>query len=268
MDKPHVPASPGKQAAIVLVGSVAITLAMFLIPSPERTWWLLAPFRWLHIYVHEFGHGIAALLSGGAFDSFEMYTRSGLAHTRTSNSGLAQAFVAAGGLCGPAVVGGAFLAMGRNVRGARLALGAFGAFMALSLVLWTRTPFGWGFGATVAVLSLAVAVKAKPALAQIVLVFLGVQLALSVYTGGGYLFTQYVEIQSGYKGASDTQAMADALGPPYWFWGAACAAFSAVVLLIGLWIYIKPRRARTGLAAGAAGAVSSPAARAARLAAK
>jgi MFS family permease len=244
MEKPHVPASPGKQAAIVLVGSVAITLAMFLIPSPERTWWLLAPFRWLHIYVHEFGHGIAAILSGGAFDSFEMYTRSGLAHTRTAG-GLASAFVSAGGLCGPAVVGGFFLATGRNVRWARYALGAFGAFMALSLVLWTRTPFGWGFGATVAVVSLAIAVKARPALAQMVLVFLGVQLALSAYTGGGYLFTQYVEIQSGYRGASDTQNMADALGLPYWFWGGVCAAFSAIVLLVGLWLYVKPRSARS-----------------------
>jgi len=190
MQKPHVPASHGRQAAIVLVGSVAITLAMFLIPSPERTWWLLAPFRWLHIYVHEFGHGIAALISGGKFDSFEMYTYSGVAH------------------------------------------------------VWTRTPFGWGFGGAVAALSLLVAFKAKPALAQMVLVFLGVQLALSVYTGGGYLFVRSAEIQNGYRGPSDTQAMADALGLPYWFWGGACAAFSVIVLLAGLWIYVKPQRAR------------------------
>jgi MFS family permease len=243
MQKPHVPASHGRQAAIVLVGSVAITLAMFLIPSPERTWWLLAPFRWLHIYVHEFGHGIAALISGGKFDSFEMYTYSGVAHVWTSGA-LASAFVSAGGLCGPAVVGGVFLAMGRNVRWARYALGAFGAFMAVSLIVWTRTPFGWGFGGAVAALSLLVAFKAKPALAQMVLVFLGVQLALSVYTGGGYLFVRSAEIQNGYRGPSDTQAMADALGLPYWFWGGACAAFSVIVLLAGLWIYVKPQRAR------------------------
>jgi hypothetical protein len=242
MQKPRVPASPRRQAAIVLAGSVAITLAMFLIPSPENTWWLLAPFRWLHIYVHEFGHGIAALLAGGEFDKFEMYTYSGLAYTRTSGS-LASAFVCAGGLCGPAVVGGVFLATGRNARWARLALGAFGAFMALSLVLWTRTPFGWGFGATIAVLSLLVAFTARPALAQGVLVFLGVQLALSVYTGGGYLFTQYVEIQNGHRGPSDTQAMADALGLPFWFWGIACGGFSALVLLGGFWMYIRPGRA-------------------------
>src|ERR1041384_5345530 len=71
--------SPRRQAAIALIGSVAITLAMFLIPSPEQTWWLLAPFRWLHIYVHEFGHGIAALLAGGQFARFDVGTSSGVA---------------------------------------------------------------------------------------------------------------------------------------------------------------------------------------------
>jgi hypothetical protein len=252
MERPQKPASPRRQATLVLAGSVAITLAMLLIPSPEHTWWLFAPFRWLQIYVHEFGHGIAALLAGGKFESFEMWTYSGLAHTQTSGS-LAAAFVCAGGLCGPAVAGGVFLAAGRNVRWARYALGAFGVFMVISLVLWTRTPFGWGFGAAIAALSLATAVRATPALAQGVLVFLGVQLALSVYTGGGYLFTQYVEIQNGYRGPSDTQAMANALGMPFWFWGALCAGFSALVLLAGFWLYVKPgRAARTTTLAAAA----------------
>ena len=106
-----------------------------------------------------------------------------------------------------------------------------------------RTPFGWAFGAVVAALSILVAIGARPAHAQAVLVFLGVQLALSVYTGGGYLFTQYVEIQSGYKGPSDTQQMANYIGVlPYWFWGVICAAFSVIVLLGGLWLYVRPER--------------------------
>ena len=244
--------SPRRQAAIALIGSVAITLAMFLIPSPEHTWWLLAPFRWLHIYVHEFGHGIAALIVGGNFEKFEMWTYSGVASIRGVPGSLAQAFVSAGGLCGPAVVGGLFLATGRNARLARLALAAFGGFMLLSLVLWTRTPFGWGFGATVAAISIAIALRARASHAQAFLVFLGVQLALSVYTGGGYLFMQYATIQNGERHASDTQQMSDALGLPYWFWGILCAGFSAVVLLGGLWAYIKPERTeRTRLAAAA-----------------
>lgn len=243
MDKPRAPGSPRRQAAIALIGSVAITLAMFLIPSPQHTWWLLAPFRWLHIYVHEFGHGVAALLAGGAFDKFEMYSYSGLAHTRTSGAALTTAFVCAGGLCGPALVGGIFLGVGRWARLARAALFLFGAFMALSLVLWTRTAFGWGFGAAVAALSISVALFARPAIAQAVLVFLGTQLALSVYTGGGYLFTKSVEIQNGHVGPSDTQAMADAIGGTYWIWGAVCGGFSVAVLLCGLWLYIRPSRA-------------------------
>ncbi len=250
MEEPRPPGTPGRQAGIVLAGSVAITLAMFLIPSPESTWWLLAPFRWLHIYVHEFGHGIAAVLAGGEFEKFEMYTYSGLAHTRTSGGRFTSAFVSAGGLCGPAVVGGLFLATGRHEKWARAALGAFGAFMAVSLVLWTRTVFGWGFGAAVALLCLGVAIKASPAVAQMVLVFLGVQLALSVYTGGGYLFTQYVEVQNGFRGPSDAQAMADALFLPYWFWGLVCGGFSILVLLGGLWVYVRPTRAeRKGMPA-------------------
>src|ERR1041384_4713983 len=146
MNKPRLPASPRRQAAIVLVGSVAITLAMFLIPSPEHTWWLLAPFRWLHIYVHEFGHGIAALIVGGNFEKFEMWTYSGVASIRGVPGSLAQAFVSAGGLCGPAVVGGLFLATRRNARLARLALAAFGGFLLLSRLLWARPSLGWGFG--------------------------------------------------------------------------------------------------------------------------
>lgn len=254
LDKPRLPGSArrqaSRQAAIVLIGSVAITLAMFLIPSPEHTWWLLAPFRWLHIYVHEFGHGVAALLVGGQFEKFEMWTYSGVATISGVSGSFAAAFVSAGGLCGPAVVGGLFLATGRRPGLARIALAAFGAFMAVSLVLWTRTPFGWGFGAAVATLSLLVAVAARPAHAQAVLVFFGVQLALSVYTGGGYLFTQYVTIQNGQYTPSDTQQMSQALFLPYWFWGIACAAFSALVLLGGLWLYVRPGRTAPSARAG------------------
>lgn len=233
--------SPRRQAAIVLLGSVAITLAMLLVPGRENVAWLFAPFRWLHIYVHEFGHGIAALIAGGQFDHFEMYTYSGVALTHTTGA-LAQAFVCAGGLCGPALVGGMFLAMGRSARWARIGLGAFGAFMAVSLALWTRTPFGWVFGAVVAALALGIALRSAR-WSRPVLVFLGVQLALSVYTGGGYLFTQTVQIQNGYRGPSDVQAMADALGLPYFVWGILCTAFSVVVLAIGLWLNLRPSRA-------------------------
>ena len=88
-------------------------------------------------------------------------------------------------------------------------------------------------------LSLLIAINTRPAHAQTVLVFLGVQLALSVYTGGGYLFTQYVTIQNGQHTPSDTQQMSQALFLPYWFWGAACGALSAVLLWAGARAYFR-----------------------------
>jgi hypothetical protein len=50
--------------------------------------------------------------------------------------------------------------------------------------------------------------------------------------------------------------MSEALTLPYWFWGIVCAAFSALVLLGGLWLFIKPGKPgrtahRAGLAAAA-----------------
>jgi hypothetical protein len=44
--------------------------------------------------------------------------------------------------------------------------------------------------------------------------------------------------------------MADALVLPYWFWGIVCAAFSALVLLGGLWLYVRPRRTAPSARAG------------------
>ena len=119
-------------------------------------------------------------------------------------------------------------------------LGAFGALIALSLLLWTRTVFGWAFGAALAAGCLFVALRAKPAAAQAMLVFLAVQLALSVYTGSGYLFTREAKIQGGYAGPSDTEIMSQSLGLPYWFWGIACAVFSAAALFWGLRRYLRP----------------------------
>jgi hypothetical protein len=232
---------------MVLAGSVAVTLAMWLIPDGYTAYRLLEPFQKLHIYVHELGHGIAALLSGGSFDRFELFSDGGLAHTR-SNRMLARAFVCAGGLCGPAVVGGVFLALARDVRWARFVLGTFGAFMALSLVIWTRSAYGWVFGAFVAGSALFVALKASAAVSRIVLVFVGVQLALSVYTGGGYLFTRHVKFENGHSGPSDTETMSLAIGLPYWFWGLVCAAFSVAVLAVGMWWYLRPRGRATAAA--------------------
>lgn len=230
------------RARIVLAACTAVTLALYLIPD---MYWVAYPLVLISTVVHEMGHGVAALLVGGRWADFHMFSdASGYASTWAPD-GAARAFVMAGGLCGPAVAGAVFLALGRRPKSARWALGATGAFFALSEILWVRGGFGWMFVGALAAICLVIALKASAEVAQIALIFLATQLALSVYSRSDYLFTKGVTGQTvGASGnhVSDVQGMAQNLGLPYWFWGALCAAFSAAVLLAAAWLYFRPAR--------------------------
>ena len=75
-------------------------------------------------------------------------------------------------------------------------------------------------------------------LAQASLVFLGIQLSLSVFSRSDYLFTETAITSQGTM-PSDVAVIAQALSMPYWFWGTACGVFSVIILLFGLWSYVR-----------------------------
>ncbi|HUQ05755.1 MAG TPA: M50 family metallopeptidase [Kofleriaceae bacterium] len=223
--------------------SALATLALYKVPGLH---FIATPLLYLSTLVHEMGHGVGALLSGGEWADFHMF-KDGSGYARTTRgSDFAMALTCAAGLVGPAVAAAVFMAMGLRARLARYALGATGAFFALSLVLWVRGSFGVAFVAIVAAACLGIALKASHETARIALLFFATQLALSVYSRGDYLFEDYVDGQmsDGKRTASDVQMMSDALGMPYWFWGLTCAAFSAAVLLGALWLYMRQPRIR------------------------
>lgn len=222
------------QARVVLVVSVSLTALLYLIPQAAA---LAYPFMLLSTVAHEMGHGVTALAVGGSFHRLEMWNDgSGVAQVATPDSRLGRALVAAGGLIGPAVVAALAFAVGRTERGARRALLAFSAILLLAIVLVVRGWFGLFFFAFVLVLCAVVAAKASGDVAQLVLVFLAVQLALSVFSRGDYLFTPVAETSAGAM-PSDVGQIAQALWLPFWFWGAACGLASIAVLLYGLRIY-------------------------------
>jgi hypothetical protein len=79
---------------------------------------------------------------------------------------------------------------------------------------------------------------------QLALVFLAVQLSLSVYSRGDYLFTDVARMSGGDM-PSDVANMASALFLPYWFWGALCGALSVVVLCVGATLFLRGVTVRT-----------------------
>ncbi|HEY4176956.1 MAG TPA: M50 family metallopeptidase [Kofleriaceae bacterium] len=221
-----------------LVISVIATIAVYRLPPLQ---FLAYPLILLSTLVHEMGHGMGALLSGGQFDSFHMHgDGSGVAHV-LPESFFGAAFECAAGLVGPPLIGALYFVVGRRASIARLALAGTGLFFALSVVLWVRGAFGIGFTAVVATVCIAIAWKASAETARVVLLFLGTQLALATFASSDYLFTDYVsgEMTGGAIAPSDVKIMEMAIGGPYWFWGLVCAVFSVAVLALGAWLYLR-----------------------------
>ena len=114
-----------------------------------------------------------------------------------------------------------------------LAMVIFGGLLILALVLVIRNVFGWVFVSAVAAASLGIGLKASKDTAQLALVFVATQLALSVFSRSDYLFTSVAKTEDGTM-ASDTQQIADALVGPYWFWGLVAGLISLGILWAGV----------------------------------
>ncbi len=225
---------PVERARLVLGASVGVTAVLYAVPYGR---YLAYPLMLLSTLAHEMGHGVAAILVGGSFERFVMWPDgSGMAVWSGEPGRLAAAAVAAGGLIGPAVTAALAFAFGRTARGARHALTAIAIVLALALVLVVRNLFGALFVAVLLLWCFATARKASGEVAQLVLVFLAVQLALSVFARGDYLFTPVAETAGGAM-PSDVGQIAAALFLPYWFWGAVCGGISVLVLGYGVKSY-------------------------------
>lgn len=229
------------RARLTLFLSVAITIALYVIPYGHT---VAYPLLLISTLVHELGHGLAAMLVGGNFERFVMWSDgSGTAFSSGSFNGLERAFIAAGGLVGPALGAVFCLVSARRPSTARYCMGAIGFLLLLAEVMVVRNLFGLVFVGVLALVCLSLAFRAGH-LVQLALVFLGVQLALSVYSRSDYLFMAEAQTATG-TAPSDAQAIAEAIGiGPYWFWGGLCGVFSLVVLVAGGWYFLRGTRSR------------------------
>lgn len=195
---------------------------------------LLYPFTLLATWVHEMGHGLAALVVGGHFSSLQIFSdASGLAQTSEA-PGAREGVVAIAGLLAPPIVGASILAFARGPKRARTALGVLAIAMLVSLAIWVRSIAGFVaipiVCALVAYGALKLSENHRLWLAQ----FLGVFLALDTVSRIDYLFTRAVMVD-GEERASDIANAARAWGGFFWLWGLLVAAVSLALVAIGLW---------------------------------
>ena len=226
------------RAQMALLGSVIVTVLLYVVPYGQL---LARPLVLLSTLAHEMGHGLAAAMVGGRFESFVMFAdASGLATWSGDVNRLERALISAGGLVGPAVVAGLCFGVGRSSRASRFALVLLGIGLIAAEVLVVRNLFGLVFVGLVAAGCLGLGLRGREA-ARWGVLFAGVQLALSVFSRADYLFTATAQTGAG-DHPSDVAHIAEALLLPYWFWGGAVGLLSVAVLVLGLLSFFLPAR--------------------------
>lgn len=232
-------ADPTRLRRVILL-SAALTLGLYLVPFGQLLAW---PLRLGATFVHELGHGLTAAALGGQFESLQIFGNgSGVARHSGTASGLASGLVAMGGLVGPAVAGAALLTLARWPRASRV-VWALVAIVMIALGLTVlRGLATFAFAVAAVALSWWMIRRASDEVARGGLVFLAVQLALSVLSNADYLFTDTAHTGAGTM-PSDVAVMADALGGTYWVWGTVCGAVSlavAVAAVVAAWRAPRP----------------------------
>lgn len=196
--------------------------------------WLLYPLSLLATYAHEMGHGLSALASGAAFDQLLLHADgSGMAVWHGSPGRIGTALIAAGGLLGPTLAGITLLLLSPSPPWARVVLALLAALITLSVVLWSRNTFGVVFLLALAVTLALAAWALADAAAAFLLHLIALTLCLSWFSDLSYMFSAQALV-NGAAHPSDSAAIANALGLPYWFWGGAVAALSLTLAVSGI----------------------------------
>jgi hypothetical protein len=195
---------------------------------------MLYPLTLFTTWVHEMGHGLTALVMGGHFSELEINANAGgLAHAWAAR-GWPEAFVAAGGLLAPPLLGAAILASVHGPRRARAFLIVLVVALFVSLILYVRTTVGIVAMSAVAVglAWVAWAFREKPERRVLVAQFLAVILAIDTLTRMvGYAFMG--RLKTGER--SDVGLITDNVGGHHALWGLAITVIALGTLTLGLW---------------------------------
>ncbi len=231
----------------LLLVATLITLGLkWAVPYSE---YALYPLRLFVTFVHESGHALAALASGGSVVSLTVRPdTSGV--TMTMTPVWAQWLVFSGGYLGAALFGALLLQIGRLSRwqnAGRMTLYALGGFVLLATLLWAHNPLTNLFTLVVGLLLSAglflLARFTSPGGANFVAAFLAVQCSLNAFFDLQTLFT----LTTRNLGDNDAVFMARAYPflPPT-FWATLWGVLAVVMTFASLRSYWRATTPKTG----------------------
>ena len=231
------PGSQAEQVGRLIIAAVLVTS----LPQLPLGNYLIYPFTILTTWFHEMGHGLAGLLLGQGFERLVILPDgSGYAESSlNADSGIiTRALIAAGGPIAPILFGSGLILASSRQRFWQPALVGLALLLALSVLIWVRSPVGLVVLPVLAAALACIAIKGRDWVRQFTLQLIGVISALSLLRDWDYLFS-YSAVIGGHVMLSDTGAMQDALWLPYWLWAIVLIAIS--VLTIGASLKIALR---------------------------
>jgi hypothetical protein len=242
--KQRLPALNADRPGPIVGLAAAAALPLALIP------WLGPlgyPFRLLITLVHELSHGLAALLTGGAFVRFVVFANGeGLAYT----AGGWRPLVVAAGYLGAALFGAGLILLGRSHRWSRLALGGIGAAVLLLALrygvpsIFSAQPLGGllatASGALLGAAFLFAARRSTPAWALFLTNLIAIEAGLTAF--GDLLGLIGLSSRVGGAPATDAISMAELTAIPAIVWAVLWALIAAAAIGWAVWrAWLRPR---------------------------
>jgi len=180
-------------------------------PFASRPIYLITlPFRYLGVLVHEMGHGLGTLLTGGQFLWFQMdFGQGGVAIT----AGGWRIATLLGGLLGPALIGGLLLQLSTRIQSPKPVLVGIAFFMLLACYYivkpvfavdgQTLQRFGWSVFKLsglvlpgVCLIGIWYVFRANASIQRLAIQCLGVVMCFAAYSDTRYIF-QYASLPNG-----------------------------------------------------------------------
>lgn len=233
---------PHVRSRRMLLTATLVTVALMFLPYSE---YLLYPLRLFVTFVHESGHALASVLTGGSVDYIQLRPdTSGV--TYTSNPLWTRWIVLSGGYLGATLFGALLLQVGRLSRlreAGRTALYVMSFAMLAVTLLWTLNPLKSGIFTPVVGLLLAaglwgLARYSTSRTAEFLAAFLAVQCSLDALMD----LRNLLFITSHNLGDNDAKFMSDVYLLPPVFWAVLWAGIAVAILGLSLFSYWRATR--------------------------
>jgi len=241
---------------MTLLVATAISLLLWFIPF---AWILYYPFELFVTFIHEGGHALAAVLTGGSVEYMWVATDTqGLTVSRGSGGAISQMLVSSAGYLGAMAYGVLLLVLIRKAVAARIVLLVSGLYVfAITMIfgfikpLWSFNglsgiPFTLVAGIAISAALVLIARFASARVAAFFMSFLAVQCVLNALLDLKTVFF----LSSPFVTTVPTDAlnMANATGIPALFWSVLWIATSVLILGVAVRQYVGSRRSSLGTA--------------------